>query len=126
MPLSLVILAVDDVARATRFYRAAFGWSQHVDVPVYAELRMDGGVRLGLYARAGFARNTGEPAAPAPVTGTTATELYLHVDDLEAACGGLARAGARVLSPPAAREWGDRAAYFADPDGNVVVVAVPG
>jgi GNAT superfamily N-acetyltransferase len=34
-------------------------------------------------------------------------------------------AGGRVLSPALPRDWGDRAAYFADPDGNVVVVAVP-
>lgn len=31
--------------------------------------------------------------------------------------------GARALSPMALRDWGDEAAYFADPDGNVVVIA---
>jgi len=31
----------------------------------------------------------------------------------------------RLLSPLAARPWGHEAAYFADPDGNVVVVARP-
>ena len=33
--------------------------------------------------------------------------------------------GARCLSPLAPRPWGDEAAYFEDPDGNVVVVARP-
>jgi uncharacterized glyoxalase superfamily protein PhnB len=37
----------------------------------------------------------------------------------------LTAAGARVLSPVAPRDWGDDAAYFADPDGNVIVVARP-
>ncbi len=32
-------------------------------------------------------------------------------------------AGARELSPLAPRDWGDEAAYFADPDGNVLAVA---
>ena len=35
----------------------------------------------------------------------------------------LVRAGARELSPLAVRPWGDEAAYFADPSGNVLVVA---
>jgi catechol-2,3-dioxygenase len=32
-------------------------------------------------------------------------------------------AGARRLSPRQQRGWGDEAAYFADPDGNVFAVA---
>ncbi len=35
------------------------------------------------------------------------------------------RAGGRLLSARAARAWGDEAAYFADPEGNVLVVARP-
>jgi catechol 2,3-dioxygenase-like lactoylglutathione lyase family enzyme len=121
--LSLVILAVDDVPRAVRFYRQAFGWAQVVDAGVYAELELPAGMRFGLYARAGFERNTAAPAAAGPGLGTTSTELYLHVDDLDRAVAALAAAGARCLSPAAPRPWGDDAAYFADPDGNVVVVA---
>jgi predicted enzyme related to lactoylglutathione lyase len=32
-------------------------------------------------------------------------------------------AGGRPLSPLRLREWGETAAWFADPDGNVVAVA---
>jgi predicted enzyme related to lactoylglutathione lyase len=123
--LSLVVLAVDDVVRSVRFYQDAFGWPQAVDAGIYAELELPDGMQLGLYARAGFVRNTGEPAAAMPPHGTTSTELYLRVDDLDAASDALVRGGARCLSPAAPRSWGDRAAYFADPDGNVVVVATP-
>ncbi len=35
----------------------------------------------------------------------------------------LETAGARCLSPRAVRPWGDEAAYYADPDGNVIAVA---
>ena len=51
--------------------------------------------------------------------------LYLRVDDLPAAVDALEAAGARLLSAAAPRDWGDEAAYFADPDGNVLVVARP-
>ncbi len=119
----LTILAVDDVARATAFYRAAFGWAQLVDVPVYAELELPGGMRLGLYQRDGYARNTGRPASRTEPGTVTATELYLHVDELDAAIAAIRAAGGEELSPRARRDWGDDAAYFADLDANVIVVA---
>lgn len=119
----LTILAVRDLRRATEFYRCAFGWPLQVEVPVYVEFRLSGGQRLGLYERAGFARNTGHAPAMAPEGSTTGTEIYLHCADLDRAEDALRRAGARLLSPRALREWGEEAAYYADPDGNVVVVA---
>lgn len=118
--LAIVILAVDDLPRAVRFWRAAFALKPAVETPVYVEL--EGlGVSVGLYAREGYARNVG--ALPARAEGVTATELYLRVPDLEASCAAISRAGGRLLSPAADRPWGERVAYYADPDGNVVAVA---
>ncbi|MHC4957811.1 MAG: VOC family protein, partial [Planctomycetota bacterium] len=72
-----------------------------------------------------FARNTNEhPAAP-PAGAITGTEIYLHCDDLADAIAKLDAAGARLLSGRAPRDWGDEAAYFADPEGNVIVVTRP-
>jgi predicted enzyme related to lactoylglutathione lyase len=120
-----LILAVEDLIRAVRFYRAAFGWVQTVDGAIYAEFALPDDQRLGLYARAGFERNVGQ----APLKGRrgeiTGTEFYLYVDDLAAAIARVEAAGSRALSPRAQRAWGDEAAYFADPDGNVIVLARP-
>jgi lactoylglutathione lyase len=122
----LTILAVRDLEAAAAFYQQAFGWSLSVDVPVYKELVLPDGRGLGLYARGAFARNVGglEPHA-VPEGAISGTELYLHVPDLGAAIDALRATGARELSPRAARPWGDEAAYYADPDGNVLVVAAP-
>ena len=122
-PVAIVILAVDDVERASAFYRAAFGWRVRAAVPVYVELDTGGGTAVALYLRSGFGANTGAAALASPTTGTTATELYVRVDDLDDAVRRLSAAGARELSAAAPRPWGDTAAYFADPDGNVVAVA---
>jgi len=123
MRLTLVIVAVEDLKRAVGFYRAAFGWTQTIDVAVYAEFALPGAVRLGLYTHAGFGRNT-EQAPLTPTHGEiTGTEICLFVDDLSAAMARMEAAGARLLSPRALRDWGDEAAYFADLDGNVVVLA---
>lgn len=120
--LRLIILAVDDVAASAHFYHRALGWSPSVTTPVYVEMTVDT-MRFGLYARDGFARHVGElPAAPA---GLASTELYIYVDDLEAACVRMRDAGGRPLAAAAPRDWGDEVAYFADPDRNVIALAKP-
>lgn len=122
---ALTILAADDLPRAVAFYEAAFGWPRTVSVPVYSEFALPDGMRFGLYQREGFGRNTGQvPArvAPAEIAGT---ELYFYPDDVQEAVRCLLAAGARKLSDLAPRDWGDEAAYFADPDGNVITVARP-
>jgi predicted enzyme related to lactoylglutathione lyase len=75
--------------------------------------------------REGFARNTGEMPAAVPDGAINGTELYFHVDDVDDAVQRVVGAGASLLSSLAPRDWGDDAAYFADFDGNVIVVARP-
>lgn len=121
--LALVILAVRDLAAMKAFYQEVLGWNQVVDVPVYAELQADDGMRIGLYADDHFALNVG--VLPAATAGLTRTEIYLHCDDVGAAIERAVAAGAHPLSPRGARSWGDEAAYFSDPEGNIVVLARP-
>ncbi len=121
----LTILAVADLKKAAAFYRAAFGWPARVEAPVYVELELPDGRGLGLYQREGYAKNTGVTPTPVPAGGISGTEVYLHSADLPAAIKRAKEAGARELSPLAPRPWGDEAAYFADPDGNVLVLARP-
>jgi predicted enzyme related to lactoylglutathione lyase len=66
------------------------------------------------------------PGAEIPAGQLAPTELYFHCRDVPAAVERIERAGARVLSALARRAWGDDAAYFADPSGNVIVLARPG
>lgn len=121
----LTILATTDLERAVRFYDAAFGWPKGVETPVYVELTLPGGMRLGLYAREAFARNTGQLPVLAPPGGLSPCELYFYPEPLEAALERMEAAGGRLLSALAPRPWGDEAAYFADPDGHVLVLARP-
>jgi predicted enzyme related to lactoylglutathione lyase len=123
--LALVILAVEDLARARAFYAAAFGWTERVAVSVYAEFELPAGMCLGLYERRGFALNTGETPCQIPAGAIASTELYFVVLDLDAEIARVTAAGARPLSPRMVRGWGDEAAYFADPDGNVLVLSCP-
>jgi catechol 2,3-dioxygenase-like lactoylglutathione lyase family enzyme len=118
-----LVLAVSDVDRAYAFYREVFGWTSHLGWPgEYEELVVSDEDRLGLYRRDGWAASAG--AEPVELNGhVSSSYLYVHVDDLGGTIERLQAAGARPLSPRADRNWGDEAAYFADPDGNVVAVA---
>jgi lactoylglutathione lyase len=122
---AITIFAVDDVARAARFYEAALGAKPRLDVGVFAELDMPDGPAIGVYLRGGFERNTGRPATPPAAGATTSTELYFRVDDVAATLARALAAGAHLLSPTAPRPWGEVVAYAADPDGNVLAFAQP-
>lgn len=121
----LTILAVSELSHAARFYERAFALSPQVEVPVYREYELPQGQRLGLYQREAFGRNTGQVPVQVAAGDLSATELYFWVDQLEPWLERLTAAGARLLSAAAPRPWGDEAAYFADPEGNVLVVARP-
>ena len=119
-----VIFAVSDVARSVEFYERAFGWprSEWIDYTNYVELIPPDGGALGLYERMGYAGEVG--AEPVETDDRVSPAyLYVRVDDVEATAARLEEAGARPLSALTDRVWGERAAWFADPDGNVVAVA---
>jgi len=116
------ILYVNDTARSERFYCEALGFEAVYRFPpdgpsefIYLKLDPSG---IGL-AAAGAENVHGLPIAP----GGGSFELFLYVDDIADACAQLRRAGAPELRPPADEPWGERRAYFADPDGNPIHIA---
>ena len=122
-----VIFAVRDLQRSLDFYERAFGWPRNewIDFSNYVELITPGGQALGLVEREGFAETAGAQPAEVPEGQVAPAYLYVRVEDVDAAVARLEEAGGRPLSPLADRSWGERAAWFADPDGNVVAVAEP-
>ena len=122
-----VILAVSDLKRALAFYEGVFGWRRNdrIDYANYVELHPDDGGTLGLYEREGFAGTVGAEPLAIDNGKVAPSYVYVRVDDVENAVTRLTAAGGRPLSPLTARQWGETAAWFADPDGNVVAVAGP-
>ena len=121
-----LVLAVSDVDRAKQFYGEAFGWKPHLEWPgEYAELELPDQDWLGLYKEDGYAETAGAPVEELKRGRYGGAELYVQVEDVNAAMDSLRDAGAKALSPLARRGWGHEAAYFADPDGNIVAVARP-
>ncbi len=120
-----VIFAVADLARSLEFYERAFGWPRNdaIDFTNYVELLPPSGGALGLYEREGYAVLVGAEPVEIPEGRVSAAYLYVRVDDVDAAVRDIEAAGGRALGELASRPWGETAAWFADPDGNVVAVA---
>jgi predicted enzyme related to lactoylglutathione lyase len=119
-----VIFAVNDVTRSAAFYQGVFGWPRNelIDYREYVELHAPGGT-LGLCERDTYASLT-QATPMTPENGDVSPAyLYVRVPDVREAVAKREEAGARPLAPLAPRSWGDEAAWFADPDGNVVAVA---
>jgi catechol 2,3-dioxygenase-like lactoylglutathione lyase family enzyme len=122
-----VILYVSSQATSRAFYRLALGRDPVLDVPGMTSFDLGGGCRIGLMPEADAAELLGSSVpVPSSARGVPRAELYLLVDDLGSACARVLDAGGEQVSPPATRPWGDRAAYFLDPDGHVLAVAERG
>ena len=100
------ILYVEDVARAVSFYERAFGfertyeWRDGETVEFAALRREDSYIGLGLgEGRGGF-------------------ELCIYVEDVDAAALRLRDLGAAEVAAAEDQPWGERRAYFDDPDGH--------
>ena len=120
-----VIFAVSDLDRSVALYEQAFGWprNERIDYSNYVELLPPGGGSLGLFEESGYAEIVGAEPADVPHGAVSRASRDGRVDDVGDAVARLEAAGARPLGEAAPRAWGETAAWFADPDGNVIAVA---
>jgi hypothetical protein len=81
------------------------------------------GVELGLMPETAIRRLLPTLPPPAAEGAAPRCELYLRFADLETVWNRALEAGARPLSPPAWRDWQERAGYLLDPDGHVIACA---
>jgi predicted enzyme related to lactoylglutathione lyase len=123
-----VVLAVSDLRRSMDFYERAFDWprNERIDYSNYIELLPPDGGAVGLFESDGYSQLVGAESAPIPEGRVAPAYVYVRVDDVEAVASRVEEAGGRPLSPLATRSWGEAAAWFADPDGNVIAVAEAG
>jgi PhnB protein len=116
-------LAVDDAAKAIKFYKEAFGAEELFRMPAgegkigHAELQIgDSKVMLS----DPFPQSTVRP--PKELGGTTAS-VFLYVEDADAAVEQATAAGATVTMPLEDMFWGDRFGSITDPFGHLWSIA---
>lgn len=118
--IDLVTILTDDVPTMLRFYHEVLGFGVKTDLGSYVELESQG-VRFSICTRATMEEATGYPDFREKAAGQT-FELAFPVDSPEAVDAVYAEIVARGAIPihsPSDMPWGQRTAFFADPDGNV-------
>jgi lactoylglutathione lyase len=115
------ILHVQDVDRSARFYRDNFGFEQTFRFPVEGPLEFAflqlGETGIGVASAAA-------PALPDwPMDREIGSfQLCIYADDTDAAAERLRARGVKQLTAPREMEWGEKLAFFEDPDGNLIHV----
>lgn len=118
------ILYVKDQEVSTDFYTQLFRHQPDLNVPGMTEFKLSENCKLGLMPNSGIARIL-EDKTPHPDQGNgiPRCELYLYVENIELEFKHAVRSGALLISPVEDRNWGDKACYFADPDGHIIAFA---
>ncbi|MCH7613489.1 MAG: VOC family protein [Candidatus Marinimicrobia bacterium] len=119
------IIAVSDLERSTQFYSEIFQWKLFLQEEAVTIFELPDKKHFMLYKKESFAINPGQQPIIVPDGSITATEFYFHTQRLEEVIQRLETHGARLLTSLARRTWGDEAAYYSDPDGNVIAVGRP-
>jgi predicted enzyme related to lactoylglutathione lyase len=106
-----VLIRVPDIERAVSFYDHVLGTAGRRVTPGRCHYAL-GGVELACY----------DPAADGDLhdteQGKSYWQLYVAVDDLEAACERVRDSGGHIHQPISVKPWGERSFYATDPFGN--------
>ena len=118
--IALITVLADDVPTMAQFYRKVLGFQVANDLGQYVEFAHEG-VRFAICARAVMAKATQHPSFKLPGSGQ-AFELAFPLDTPEAldrAYAAIVAKGATPVAGPAVMPWGQKTAFFADPEGNI-------
>lgn len=115
---SRCVLAVRDLAVATRFYTDVLGFTRDFG---------DGSDGWSFLSRDGFRVMLGEcrDATPAAELGDHSWFVYLTVEGVDQLHADVVRQGAEILSRPTTKPWGLREFSLRTPDGHRIVFGEP-
>lgn len=116
-----LILIVENLNRSIEFYSGILGLELSHRTEGYAQFRT-GGTRLALYTREAMSVTLGLDLYP-PKPVSPGFEIGFKVENVDAAFSELANRGVPVQMTPTDRPWGQRTAYFRDPDGHLIEIA---
>jgi catechol 2,3-dioxygenase-like lactoylglutathione lyase family enzyme len=118
--IDLITLVTSHLPEMTSFYRDVLGFATIQDSDNYVEFVNDG-VRFSLTTPEVMAQATGHASFARPRQGQ-AVELAFRVatpGEVDTAYAAVVARGAQPVTPPADMPWGQRTAFFADPEGNI-------
>ena len=118
------ILYVADQEKSKLFYAKILNKEPELHVPGMTEFLLDEKTKLGLMPEKGIQKIlSSKTPDPASGNGIPRCELYLKSENFSIYYQNALKAGAKPVSEPAPRDWGDIVAYVADPDGHIIAFA---
>jgi uncharacterized protein len=124
LEVTAIMIGVEDLARAKKFYGEGLGCTIDQDYPNFVSLNLgDGSSKLALYEREAAAQDAG---VSSDGSGFRGVSFHYIVDSSGAVDGVLSdavAAGGSVVKEAAASQWGGYFGYFGDPDGYLWKVA---
>ena len=117
--VSSILLGVQDMDRAKKFYTEGLGWKIQTDFGISVFFESDGASPVGFYSRDGLAQQVGTSPDGSGFSGLVLTyvvRVQSRVDEIMAEAES---AGATILNPAGALPWGGYGGTFADPDGYI-------
>lgn len=119
--LGYVVLFVEDLDRARAFYVDKVGLPVRFRAEGYVELAVEG-ARFALLARSRVSELTGDAHTGRPAPGAHESSVTLLVEDVDRVHRELSSRGVSFLGVPQNRPWGQRTAFFHDPDGHLIEI----
>ena len=118
------ILYVANQEKSKTFYAQILNKVPVLHVPGMTEFLLNDTVKLGLMPENGINKIlNGKTPHPNAGNGIPRCEIYLKVENVALYYQNALKSGAKNVSEPAPRDWGDTVAYVADPDGHIIAFA---
>ena len=122
--VSAIMIGVQDLARAKKFYAEGLGCAIGQDYPGFVLLDLgDGSSALALYERGAAAADAGVPAEGSGFRGVSFHCIVDSTGAVDEIIRDAVAAGGEVVKEAAAAQWGGYFGYFSDPDGHLWKVA---
>lgn len=117
--VSSILLGVSDMDRSKEFYMDGLGWKVLNDYGISVFFEPGGGSLVGFYGREGLAAENGASPEGSGFSGLVLTYVVRSEARVDEILAEAEKAGATILVPAAAKEWGGYGGSFADPDGYI-------
>ena len=120
LQVTAIMLAVEDLSRAKKFYGEGMGCAIDKDFPQFVSFNMgDGSSSLALYEREAAAQDADVSAEGSGFRGVSFHYIVPSNDAVDEMMNNAAAARGTVVKPAAAAQWGGYFGYFSDPDGHL-------
>ena len=120
-------LLVSNFKACFLFYRDIMGFQATfgTENDIYADFNT-GTLTIALFDRQAMSAAVGTTHLPAQVDAQDKVCLVFAVEDVDATCQQLKKQNVQLVAGPSDRpDWGIRAAYFRDPEGNLIEINQP-